>query len=159
MKKLIALLVATVAMSVNAYAVTVQVNNEPIDTEAVIVDGRTLVPVRGVFEALNYEVSWDGATKTATLTNGENTVVITSGMTTFTVNDMVVTPEVPQQIVEGRFMLPLRAVGEAVGAEFEWDAATKTVNINKKQGLKIADIYDAEKGVVISSDGVNDISY
>lgn len=158
MKKLIALFIATISMSVNAYAVTVQVNNEPIDTEAVIVEDRTLVPVRGVFEAIGYQVSWDAATKTATLTNGETTVVITSGKTTFTVDDMEITPEVPQQIINDRFMLPLRAVGEALGASFTWDGATKVVNI-KVGGLKVADSVDFENGVVMDLEGVNDITF
>ena len=55
---------------------------------------------------------------------------MTNGEKSFTLNDEVVTPDVPQQIVEGRFMLPLRAVGEAIGAEVHWDAATKTASLN-----------------------------
>lgn len=143
MKKLSTLLatfLATAAMSVNAFAVSVVVNENPIDTEAVIVDGRTLVPVRGVFEELGYSVEWEADTKTATLTKGDSVITIVSGMTTFSVDDIVITPEVPQQIIEGRFMLPLRAVSESIGAEVNWDEATKTVSITKKKGLKVVDI-------------------
>ncbi len=124
-----AALIGVSAVSAFADGVSVSVNDNVIDAQAVIVDSRTLVPVRGVFEELGYTVDWDAETKTATLT-GDKTVVIQSGSTVFTVDGEEVTPEVPQQIIEGRFMLPLRAVGEAIGANVDWDAETKTVIIN-----------------------------
>ncbi|MBR6400212.1 MAG: copper amine oxidase N-terminal domain-containing protein [Firmicutes bacterium] len=114
--------------SVFADGIGVSVNDNLIEAQGVIVESRTLVPVRGVFEELGYSVDWDAETKTATLT-GEKTVVIQSGGTTFTVDGEEITPEVPQQIIEDRFMLPLRAIGEAVGAAVDWDAETKTVII------------------------------
>lgn len=132
---------ALMLMSVNAFAVTVNVNSQPIDTEAVIVDGRTLVPVRGVFEALGYNVEWDNETKTATISNDTHNVVIVAGESTFTADGETITPEVPQQIIEGRFMLPLRAVGESVNLDVQWNDETKTVDISKKSGgLKIAGV-------------------
>ena len=144
MKKFIALLCAAVcAMSTTAFAGDVSVNGNIIGAQTVIVDSRTLVPVRGVFEELGYTVDWDADTKTATLT-GEKTVVIKSGESVFTVDGETVTPEVPQQIIEGRFMLPLRAVGEAIGADVDWEAETKTVIITtqRKGGLKVVDVQE-----------------
>ena len=136
-KTVFAVLTAAMVLgaSVCAFAdgINVSVNDKVIDAQGVIVDSRTLVPVRGVFEELGYSVEWDAETKTATL-SGEKTVVIQSGSTTFTVDGEVVTPEVPQQIIEDRFMLPLRAIGEAVGAEVDWDGETKTVIITKGEG-------------------------
>ena len=132
------------ASCVSAFAdgVSVSVNDNIIDAQAVIVESRTLVPVRGVFEELGYTVDWDAETKTATL-SGKKTVVIQSGAAAFTVDGEEVTPEVPQQIIEGRFMLPLRAVGEAIGADVDWDAETKTVIIKEhKGGLKIGGVQE-----------------
>ena len=137
MKKLIAVTLATLMMASNVFAVGVKVNDTVLDQEAVIIDGRTLVPVRGVFEELGYTVSYDAETKTASLTNGTQTVSMTAGNTYFTVDGNEITPEVPQQIIDGRFMLPLRAVGEALGAEVNWDNETKTAIITKSQGLVI----------------------
>lgn len=137
MKKLIAVTLATLMMASNVFAVGVKVNDTVLDQEAVIIDGRTLVPVRGVFEELGYTVSYDAETKTASLTNGTQTVSMTASNTYFTVDGNEITPEVPQQIIEGRFMLPLRAVGEALGAEVNWDNETKTAIITKSQGLVI----------------------
>lgn len=132
---------AALMTSVSAFAGDVSVNGNVIDARTVIVEDRTLVPVRGVFEELGYTVDWDAESKTATLT-GKKTVVIQAGSTTFTVDGEEVAPEVPQQIIDGRFMLPLRAVGEAVGAEVDWDAETKTVLITVKKGLKVVDVQE-----------------
>ena len=142
-KTVFAVLTAAVTLlsGVCAFAdgVNVSVNDNVIEAQGVIVDSRTLVPVRGVFEELGYTVDWDAETKTATL-SGEKTVVIQSGSEVFTVDGEEVVPEVPQQIIEDRFMLPLRAIGEAVGAEVDWDAETKTVLI------KTADTEEAVEG-------------
>ena len=139
---LTAAMVTLSCVSAFADGVSVSVNDNVIDAQAVIMDSRTLVPVRGVFEELGYTVDWDAETKTATL-SGKKTVVIQSGSTSFSVDGEEVTPEVPQQIIEGRFMLPLRAVGEAIGADVDWDAETKTVIIKEhKGGLKIGGVQE-----------------
>lgn len=135
MKKLILTATTAIMLTVPVMAneaVTVYSNGNEVADKGIIIEGRTMVPVRGVFEYMGYEVEWDANTKTATLTNTDKETVIslTSGDTTFTVNDEEITPDVPQQIVDGRFMLPLRAVGEAVNAEVKWESETKTAYID-----------------------------
>ncbi|MCD7904570.1 MAG: copper amine oxidase N-terminal domain-containing protein [Clostridiales bacterium] len=144
MKKFIAALaVAVMALSQTAYCdgeVNVVVNGTAIEAQGIIVDSTTLVPVRGVFEELGFEVSYDADTKTAVLENSKYTVSMTAGDTVIYVNGEEVTPPVPQQIYEGSFMLPLRTVAEAIGAEVDWDGDTKTATVTKSTGLKIGGI-------------------
>jgi hypothetical protein len=141
MTRFITVALAALMMSAPVYAAQVEVNGKAIASEAVIVDNRTLVPVRGVFEELGYDVSYDATTKTATLKkDGGSEVVMTLGNTYFTVDGKQITPEVPQQIIDSRFMLPLRAVGEAIGANVDWDSTTKTAKITKSKGLKVVDV-------------------
>lgn len=147
MKKLLSVTVGILIMTANVFAsggVNVTVNGIPVDMEGVIVDGRTMVPVRGVFEKLGYSVEWDNGTKTATLTKGDSQIVMTNGESYFTYNGTQITPDVPQQIVEGRFMLPLRAVGESLNAKVDWDAETKTASINLG-GLKIGSVLNLDE--------------
>ncbi len=134
MKKLLCMAAAMLMFAVPVAAegnITVFSNGNEVADKGIIIDGRTMVPVRGVFEYMGYTVDWDGETKTATLTSSDKATVITltGGKTDFTVNDKTITPDVPQQIVDGRFMLPLRAVGEAVDAKVEWDSDTKTAYV------------------------------
>ncbi|MDO4299999.1 MAG: copper amine oxidase N-terminal domain-containing protein [Clostridia bacterium] len=135
MKKIIIAAVTALMLTTPAMAdenVTVYSNGNLVADKGIIIDGRTMVPVRGVFEYMGYDVEWDANTKTAVLTNSDKETVIklTNGESSFTVNDNVITPDVPQQIIEGRFMLPLRAVGEAVDAKVNWDNENKTAYID-----------------------------
>lgn len=77
------LLLLLFALTASAGAVSLYVDTDLIQTDVppTIVDGRTLVPMRAIFEALGAEVDWDGETRTATGTLGDHTVVIQVGET------------------------------------------------------------------------------
>ena len=135
MKKLAAALLAVAAMAVPAMAdteVNVNVNGVDVPQKGVILESRTMVPVRGVTEQLGFTVDWDADTKTATFTRDAIVIKMTAGEKSFYVNDIPFTPDVPQAIINDRFMLPLRAMCESVGAEVDWDADTKTASISTK---------------------------
>ncbi|MCL2217516.1 MAG: copper amine oxidase N-terminal domain-containing protein [Defluviitaleaceae bacterium] len=95
----------------------------------VIVDSRTLVPIRGVFEALGFEVDWDGDTQTAVITNADYELRITINEDVFTVNGVNYTLDVHAQLIGGRTMVPIRLPLEAVGIDLDWDGDTRTVLI------------------------------
>lgn len=99
------------------------------DVQPMIVDGRTLVPVRGVFEHIGFSVQWNDVTNTATLTRQNILITVRRGDNFLAVNGQRLTPDVPPQIVGGRFMLPLRAVADAAGVFVDWDGANRTVII------------------------------
>ena len=138
MKKFVLLTFLIFSFSFPAFAnnnIKVVLDNNPINAEATIVEGRTLVAVRGVFENMGYNINFDANTKTATISNEKNVIKLTNGNTYFTLNDNIITPDVPQQIINGRFMLPLRAISEAINADVSWDNNTKTVSIKNPKTL------------------------
>lgn len=96
-----------------------------------VIDGRTLVPVRGVFETLGFDVEWNPYTQAATLTNSDYVVVVTIGNAVFTTNGVGYILDVPAQIIGGSTMLPIRAVLESVGYYVDWNADTHTVIIKR----------------------------
>ncbi len=104
------------------------------DQEPVIVDGRTLVPVRGLFENsfFNCTVEWDEETRTAIISNGIDVIEIPIGVNVIYKNNESITIDVPAQIINDRTMLPLRAISEAFGLIVEWDEETRTVLINEQ---------------------------
>ncbi len=113
--------------------VTVIVNNETIqfpDQDPVIVDGSTLVPARGVFEALGAAVEWVGDTNQVLVNTDTTSVVLTLNQTEYTVNGEVKTLEVSAQLMNDRTMIPLRAVGEALGCTVTWDGESYTAIID-----------------------------
>lgn len=111
--------------------ISVIVNGKEVvfDQLPVIIDGRTLVPLRAIFEALGADVSWDETTKTVTSTLGDITVKLTIDTNTMLVNEETKTLDVNAQIISSRTMVPVRAIGEAFGALVGWDDATKTVTV------------------------------
>ena len=114
-------------------SITVTVHGTAVNfanAQPVIIDGRTLVPIRCVFEMLGFEVSWDRNTGQATLTRENDIVIITVGSARFSTNGTYHALDVPAQIIRGSTMLPLRAVLESVGYTLDWDRATQTVRIS-----------------------------
>lgn len=103
---------------------------EPSTQPPVIVDGRVLVPVRGVFEHIGFDVRWDGVQSQAILEDESHLIVLTIGSSYFTVNDERFELDVPAQLVGGSTLLPMRAVLEQVGYYLNWVASTRTVYIS-----------------------------
>lgn len=145
-----AMMLTVPAIAAEGDSVTVYSNGNLVADKGIIVEGRTLVPVRGVFEYMGYDVQWDNNTKTATLTNKkkETVITLTNGKETFTVNDTIITPEVPQQIIDGKFMLPLRAIGEAVNAKVDWNNDTKTATINENNNFFDINSVDEDDPII-----------
>jgi hypothetical protein len=133
-KKSMAVLLATLTAVSTVWAdgVSVKVNGKSIKfttSQPFIEDGRTLIPLRGVFEKLGYEISWDTDTKTATLENNNNEIIVSAGKSQLTANGNKISLDVAAKIKDGSMYIPLRAVGEAGGVSVNWDNDTKTVSI------------------------------
>lgn len=99
------------------------------DQSAIIKDGSTLVPLRGVFEALKAEVAWNKTTRTVTAIKGETVVKLTVGESVAYVNGKAVTLASKAEIINNATLVPLRFVSEALGAKVSWQASTETVVI------------------------------
>ena len=97
----------------------------------VIVGGRTLVPVRGVFEHIGFKVDWDPVSRQVTLTSSDYLVILTIGSAYFTTNGVTHTLDVPARIINDRTMIPIRAVIESVGYYVSWDSLMHDVLISR----------------------------
>lgn len=150
-KKLLALsliLILTVPLGARCEGVTVTLDGRTLDFDVPpqIIDGRTLVPMRAIFEAMGAEVEWNGQTQTVTASKyGDEeytAVTMQIGNSVFTVmNDLIsadsysaaqtrnIELDVPPQIISDRTLVPARAVAESFGAEVNWNAQTQTVII------------------------------
>jgi len=131
----VVLLLVAVQVSANT-PITVVVDGQVVaftDQQPMNEGGTILVPVRGVFELMGFTPAWEPSTSTATLTSEDAVIAITVGESTFTVNgETFVAEPLPARLVEGRVLLPLRAVAEALGATPEWNGATQTAYIQTK---------------------------
>ena len=100
-----------------------------MDQAPIIQDGRTLVPLRAIFEALGAQVEWDAETQTVTAGKRLDNISLTIGKNELTKNGEATALDVPAQIIEGRTMVPARAISEALGAKVEWNAEVQMVTI------------------------------
>ena len=129
----------------------VYVNDSKIifsDQAAQIVNDRTLVPARGVFEAMGNKVEWDDENRTVTVTSSTGVTVATIVIDSDEMNvrtykslmeaeDVTVELDVPAQIMNDRTMIPLRAVSEAFNCEVRWDEENYCVNITTGEPTRL----------------------
>ena len=100
------------------------------DQKAIIIQGRTLVPVRFVTEALGATVEWIEATNSVIIRFGTQEILLRVGSRQVSVAGKMEEIDVPAQIVGGRTMVPLRFVSEIMGAQVEWDDLSSSVLIH-----------------------------
>lgn len=98
------------------------------------ISGRTLVPVRGVLEKLGANVSYNAATQGVVASTPTIDIQLTIGSKNAVVNSHPVTLDVPAQTINDHTFVPLRFLGEALGANIRWDADSRTVVIITKRG-------------------------
>jgi len=103
------------------------------DTAPFLEDGRTLVPLRLVFEALGAEVEWNSDTQTATITHGIPPRTFSLAIGQPLPNDMG-TPI----LREGRTFVPLRYAAETMGASVDWNGQAQTITIVGNTGRQTA---------------------
>ncbi len=143
MKKMFALiLVFSLVMSFAAFAeneITITVNSAPLvlDVAPDIVEGRTMVPMRAVFEALGANVTWQAENQLIIATSGSYIISLVIGakvmlcMDVATATETSISLDVAPYINNGRTLVPLRAVSEVLGATVDWNGETRAITITK----------------------------
>lgn len=114
--------------------VNVKVYDQYVDFTSVnqwpfIENGRTMVPLRAVFEVLNCNVKWEESSKSAVVEYGSTKIIIPANSTTAYINGKANSLDVPAKLVNDRIMIPLRFVSEAIEKTVIWNDTDKTVLI------------------------------
>ncbi|MCL2017070.1 MAG: FMN-binding protein [Defluviitaleaceae bacterium] len=133
MKRFLAATVSAIVLfAALANPLPVFANDISIDGEtrtfatATVVNGVMLFPVREAFEGLGFTVGWDGATAQITLTRGDDSVLLSVGSATVTLNGTDTAIEAPVQIVQdGISFMPLATVLTGLG----YNVVTDTVAV------------------------------
>ena len=109
--------------SASAQAVSVQVNGQPVEfsgARPLSVNGRMMVPMRDIFQALGASVQYDAASRMVRADRGVNRVEMTLGQSGATINGKPVSLEQPAMLMRGSTYVPLRFVGESLGSVVSW---------------------------------------
>lgn len=113
--------------------ISVNINGMPLSFDVVprIINDRTMVPMRAIFEALGAEVSWDGELQTITAVRENDTIRLTINEPRIYVNKALKELDTAPIIIDDRTLVPVRAVSEALGCTVDWDGETRTVAITE----------------------------
>ena len=145
MKKFLAVfLCLAMFLSVSCFAqdrqVTVLIDGETLETDTPpqLVNGRTMLPMRAIFEAFDANVTWMGEDELIFATKGDMLVVLKIGAKEMSVQKAsenvgeVVTLDVAPFLFNERTMVPARAIAEALGADVSWVDEESTVVIKSQ---------------------------
>lgn len=179
--KLIVVVLLTFLYSIPAFAqqggINVYLNNSQMTfgTQPQIINNITMVPLRAIFESMDYNIYWDDDTKTVTGISNENIIQLTINNSTAYKNGKSIFLETPPQINNGTTLVPLRFIAESANATVDWDNSTRSVyiftsdnytddvkpveheNISEEDLKKATVLINTNQwqgsGVVLSSDG------
>ena len=135
-RMIIALVISLLCLipTVSAYSekiISLEVDGTVIRTEVppTVIGGRTMVPVRDIFEACGASVTWDPATKKITGSKNGKNVVMQVGSNKLYMNSNVATMDSTPVIIDGRTLAPARYVALGFGGTTQWDALNRVVVI------------------------------
>lgn len=112
------------------------------DVPPTVLNNRTMVPLRAIFEAMKINVSWNGADQSITATQGTMTMGLQIGNTQATRGNQVITLDQAPTAVNNRTMVPLRFVAETLGGQASYDPSTNMVTIIARPRDPDADIFN-----------------
>lgn len=126
-----------IALQINNPNMTVNGEAKPIDdqgTAPILVNDRTLLPVRAIVEEMGGTVLWDEENQRVTLTYGEDVLTLEIDNPVAYCNDEAKTLDVAPAIINDRTMMPIRFIAESFGFAVDWAEDTQTVTVSKANG-------------------------
>ena len=87
---------------------------------ALVRGGTIFIPLRSMFEQMGATVSYDTASKTATVSKEGSSVVVTVGKPEVVINGETRPLDVPPIVYQGVVLVPVRVISESMGAYVQW---------------------------------------
>lgn len=117
-----------------------------LDQQSLLINGSTLVPLRGVFDEMGIEVKWSSETKQVHVKDKDITVQLTPGVDTVKVNGKSTTLSSASVIQNGTTYVPLRFISETFGYIVGYDKASKSISISTKpyEQMKVVYVVDGD---------------
>lgn len=95
------------------------------DVQPAVIGGRMMIPARAVFEKMNCTVGWNPESQTVDVTRGDRRVIIPINKDVISVDGKPVKIDVAATILNGRTLVPLRAISNALGARIVYGEANE----------------------------------
>ena len=134
--KVFAITILLLSLSSSAFAIDIYYKNNivPTDTNPIVENGITLVPISSIAKSMEAAVSWNANTKTATIKKGSISLEMVVGSKNMTIirGDEKSTLELDTSIksINGRTMVPIRIISGIFGSNVQWDKNTNSILID-----------------------------
>lgn len=138
----------------NTDTITVYLDGNKLDFDVnpSIINGRTMVPMRKIFEEIGAFVYWDNETQTAFGETIEDFVTISIGDNYLEHNGEFVGLDSPATIISGRTLVPARAIAESFNCDVDWIGDLQVVTIESPKSKYNEDLIVGEWDVVAEID-------
>lgn len=103
-----------------------------LDSKPIMINDRTLVPIRQIFEALGAKVDWDNSAQRATVTMEDKTIKFGLNSQIAIVNKTNVMMGAAAVEKNSRIMVPLRFLAENLGYRVDWIDKSNTVRLTNR---------------------------
>ena len=168
MKRLLSLTIAlalvfSLCAGISAWAekpVTVTVDGQVVnfDVQPRLIGGRTMVPLRAIFEALGATVEWDEESQTVTAYNEAYIVKCTIDSNTMYINNEAKSIDVAPMMIDSRTLVPARFVAEAFNCNVNWDDNNFVVTITSNP-IDYSKVEQGTNKTSVSNTTVSDAVY
>lgn len=138
----------TIVLKIGSPVMTVNGNDIPIDeqgTVPVIINDRTLLPVRAVVEQMGGTVGWNSETREVTLTCAEDEIKLIIDSTKALLNGEVQTLDTAPTVINDRTMLPIRFIAESFNFSVLWNGDEQAVTITGTKPEEQAPVIQPEE--------------
>ncbi|MBQ4526721.1 MAG: N-acetylmuramoyl-L-alanine amidase [Clostridia bacterium] len=154
--------ITTICITSSAYAddkITLMINGKRIESDVspLIVNNRTLVPVRTLFTTFGADVVWNDLFRQVVVTTDNTVMIFTVDSKIAYVNGLSKTLDSPVTIINGRTFVPVRFVSEKLGYSVDWNATKRIVYISGKEVIS-DDVPPVGDSSVIPDDVQPDIN-
>ncbi len=121
---------AEILLTVGKNSAQINGNTVALDAAPVIINNRTMLPIRMIAETLGAGVEWNQAEKSVLITRDAITIKLIVGQNKAYVNGEEKALDAASFILNSRTYLPLRFIAENLNAGVTWNASDKTIRIN-----------------------------
>lgn len=138
-----------ITMQIGNPVMTVNGTEKPIDAEGsvpMVVNDRTLLPVRAVVEEIGGTVDWDAGTQTVTLNYKEDEIKLVIDSLTAALNGVAQTLDTAPTVINDRTLLPIRFIAESFKFKVDWTQETQTVTITKLEAATVTPTTQPSSG-------------
>ncbi|KUK72704.1 MAG: Uncharacterized protein XD91_1165 [Clostridiales bacterium 38_11] len=145
---IMALSSGNIGMDAEASTIRLLVDGNDITSlsSPLIVNDRTLIPIRFISEEIGAEVIWDGINRTVKVVIGDRNVLlrIDSYLVEYNNGAVYQLSDVAPLIINDRTYVPLRLISNALGIGIEWDEASRTVIVDSTKTSVMESFHDVK---------------